>query len=93
VCDLSMDPASILAIIGGVCMVVKGSIETYETWSAYQKRKKTGAVEESVKIVEEKLSQELKTTPSKIQEQYNQLVSALGSRFARNGDGECLPAH
>ena len=81
-----MDPASILAFVGGVCMVVKSCIETYETWSAYRERKATLAVGNDIENQEDKLSQELESSPSKVQDQYNQLVTSLNGRFARTAD-------
>ncbi|KAH7330498.1 hypothetical protein BKA65DRAFT_509488 [Rhexocercosporidium sp. MPI-PUGE-AT-0058] len=81
-----MDPASILAIVGGVCMVVKGCIETYETWSSYCERRATLTVGNDIKHQEEKLSHELQSSPSKVQDQYNQLVTSLDSRFTRASD-------
>jgi hypothetical protein len=88
-----MDPASILAIVGGVCTVVKGCIETWETWSSYRQQKKYLAIVKNVKDEEDKLSQELESSAPKVQEQYNQLVVALGSRFTRNGDGWYSPTY
>jgi hypothetical protein len=82
-----MDPASILAVVGGVCMVVKGCIETYDTWSSYRQRKSSLGAMKNVKDEEDMLSEELKSSSSKVQDQYNQLVVALGSRFTRSGDG------
>ncbi|KAG4439318.1 hypothetical protein IFR05_005193 [Cadophora sp. M221] len=81
-----MDPASILAIVGGVCMVVKGCIETYETWSTYREHKASLALGNDTKRQEEKLSQELESSPSKVQAQYNQLLDSVGGRFTKTGD-------
>jgi len=88
-----MDPASILAIVGGVCMLVKGCIETYESWSSYQEHRKSLATSKIVKDEEEKLSQELRSSAPKVQEEYNQFVVALGSRFTRSGDGQYSSTH
>lgn len=84
----NMDPASILAIVGGVCMVVKGCIETYETWSTYREHKAALAVSKDTKRQEEKLSKELESSPSKVQAQYNQLLDSVGGRFTRTDDSK-----
>lgn len=67
-------------------MVMKGCIETYESWSAYRQRK-SGLAAGKLKEEEDKLSEELKISASKVEIQYNQFVVVLGGGFARSGDG------
>jgi hypothetical protein len=83
-----MDPASIVAIVGGVCTIVKSCVETYQVWSYYRQAKKALAVDQDVEKEEEKLSQELEANAPQVQSQYNQLAVALGGRFTRSGDGQ-----
>jgi len=69
-------------------MIVKGCIETYETWSTYREHKASLAVGNDTKGQEEKLSQELESSPLKVQSHYNQLLDSVGGRFTRTGDSK-----